>query len=85
MFSSLFAYKCYICLVEQRKHFPLKYLAKKHLAIQLQFFKARLNVQMITCEVAYLYPGKLIENFQSFCNCPIDQNNSAGEKEEIYG
>lgn len=72
-------------------HFHLTYLTNKHLGIQLQFFKARLNVQIITCANDYLWsclslPRKVDGEWSaSLWLCPIGQNNSAGEKGEIYG
>lgn len=90
-FLSLFDCKCYIHLVGKRNHFHLTYSANKHLGIQLQFCKARLNVQIITCANDYPWsclslPRKVDREYSaSLWLYPIGQNNSAGEKGEIYG
>lgn len=54
-FFFFFNSECYIHLVKKRNHFNLTYATNKHLGIQLQFCKARLNVQIITCANDYLW------------------------------
>lgn len=90
IFWSHFDCKCYIHLVGKRNHFHLTYSVNKHLEIQLQFCKVRLNVQTITCANDYLWsclslPRKVDrECSASLWLHPIGQNNSVGEKGELY-
>lgn len=90
-FLFYFYCKCYIHVVKRRNQFNLTCATNKHLRIQLQFFKARLNVQIITCADDYLWgflclPRKVDrECSASLWLYSIGQSISAGESGEIYG